>query len=113
MKLIGIDLYQHLLGKALRAARGEADEQWTPELNLGVTGALPISWIPEPSVRLTPLCPAEPIGERGGDRCIRQDQRIERIHALLEEWTPQLPPVMHIKSKQATFQEKPFPHKSL
>lgn len=53
MKLIGIDLYQHLLGQALRIARGEADEQWTPELNLGVTGALPVGWIPEPSVRLT------------------------------------------------------------
>ena len=53
MKLIGIDLYQHLLGQALRAARGEAEEQWSPELNLGVAGDLPASWIPEPGVRLT------------------------------------------------------------
>ncbi|AXB78759.1 TRCF domain-containing protein [Novosphingobium sp. P6W] len=53
MKLIGVDLYQHLLGAALRAARGEAVERWSPELNLGVTGALPESWIPEPDLRLS------------------------------------------------------------
>ena len=53
MKLIGVDLYQSLLGAALREARGETVERWTPELNLGLTGALPDSWIPEPDVRLT------------------------------------------------------------
>jgi transcription-repair coupling factor (superfamily II helicase) len=52
MKLIGIDLYQHLLGQALREARGEAEERWTPELNLGTQGALPESWIPDAGVRL-------------------------------------------------------------
>ncbi|MGJ3627572.1 hypothetical protein AB5I41_12440 [Sphingomonas sp. MMS24-JH45] len=30
MKLIGIDLYQQLLEGALRTARGEAVERWTP-----------------------------------------------------------------------------------
>lgn len=161
MKLIGIDLYQHLLGQALRAARGDADDQWTPELNLGVTGALPVSWIPELSVRLTlyvrlsrlaseaeidafeeelvdrfgPLpnaartlmgtarlrlaasaarvaridagpaaiaftpradCRIDPEEAQltaKDDRlllmeAVSEDQRIERIHALLEEWTP-------------------------
>ena len=53
MKLIGVDLYQHLLGAALRQARGEVVDDWTPELNLGVTGMLPEAWIPEPDVRLT------------------------------------------------------------
>jgi transcription-repair coupling factor (superfamily II helicase) len=52
-KLIGIDLYQHLLGGALRQARGEDVERWTPELNLGTAGALPESWIPEPDIRLS------------------------------------------------------------
>ncbi|MEN2786619.1 helicase-related protein [Sphingomonas qilianensis] len=52
-KLIGIDLYQHLLGAALRHARGEDVERWTPELNLGTAGALPDSWIPEPDIRLS------------------------------------------------------------
>ncbi|RZF64646.1 DEAD/DEAH box helicase [Sphingomonas populi] len=52
MKLIGTDLYQHLLGGALREARGETIERWTPELHLGEAGAFPESWIPEPDVRL-------------------------------------------------------------
>ena len=52
MKLIGIDLYQHLLEAGLRRARGEAVDRWTPELNLGVAGALPEDWIPDLSVRL-------------------------------------------------------------
>jgi transcription-repair coupling factor (superfamily II helicase) len=53
MKLIGVDLYQHMLGAALRQARGEDVERWTPELNLGAGGALPATWIPEDDVRLT------------------------------------------------------------
>jgi transcription-repair coupling factor (superfamily II helicase) len=53
MKLIGTDLYQQLLGAALRAARGESVERWSPELHLGSPGALPESWIPEPDLRLT------------------------------------------------------------
>ncbi|MBD8734703.1 helicase-related protein [Sphingomonas sp. CFBP 13706] len=53
MKLIGIDLYQHLLGRALKAARGEPVDQCQPVLNLGVGGMLPEEWIPEADLRLT------------------------------------------------------------
>jgi transcription-repair coupling factor (superfamily II helicase) len=53
MKLIGVDLYQFLLAQALRAARGEPVDRWTPELNLGVAGALPAEWIPDPEIRVT------------------------------------------------------------
>ena len=52
MKLIGIDLYQHLLGSALRAARGEVVDHWSPELRLGYDGRLPAGWIPDIDVRL-------------------------------------------------------------
>jgi transcription-repair coupling factor (superfamily II helicase) len=52
MKLIGLGLYQHLLGQALRVARGERVEDWMPELHLGVDGRLPESWIPEEEVRI-------------------------------------------------------------
>lgn len=52
VKLIGVDLYQHLLGDALRVARGESVDRWTPELNLGLPGILPEEWIPEPEVRI-------------------------------------------------------------
>ncbi|MFD1789799.1 helicase-related protein [Sphingomonas floccifaciens] len=52
MKLIGVDLYQHLLTGALRAARGESAETPLPDLSLGQAGHLPDDWIPEASVRL-------------------------------------------------------------
>jgi transcription-repair coupling factor (superfamily II helicase) len=53
MKLIGIDLYQHLLESALRTARGETVERWSPELHLGVDGRLPAEWIPDEELRVT------------------------------------------------------------
>lgn len=52
MKLIGIDLYQYLLGRALRAARGDVVDRMVPELHLGIAGRLPEEWIPETEVRL-------------------------------------------------------------
>jgi transcription-repair coupling factor (superfamily II helicase) len=52
MKLIGVDLYQFLLTQALRLARGEPADHWTPELNLEAAGGLPETWIPEMEVRL-------------------------------------------------------------
>ena len=53
MKLIGVDLYQHLLGMALHEARGEPVDAWTPELNLGLAGRFPEDWIPEIDIRLS------------------------------------------------------------
>ncbi|MBW6528934.1 DEAD/DEAH box helicase [Sphingomonas sp. RHCKR7] len=53
MKLIGIDLYQQLLEGALRRARGEEVERWTPELQLEVGGRLPESWIRDEEIRVT------------------------------------------------------------
>lgn len=52
MKLIGIDLYQHLLGQALRVARGEDVDDWQPELRVGVEGHLPEDWLPDTDLRL-------------------------------------------------------------
>lgn len=53
IKLIGIDLYQMLLESALREARGETVQRWTPDLRLEITGSLPDSWIPEADTRLS------------------------------------------------------------
>ncbi|MEH3158559.1 MAG: helicase-related protein [Sphingomonas taxi] len=52
MKLIGIDLYQHLLQDALRAARGEPIADWSPVVRTGAAGCLPAEWIPEADIRL-------------------------------------------------------------
>lgn len=108
MKLIGTQLYQYLLGAALRAAQGETVERWSPELHLDVGGCLPESWIPEPDVRLGlyvrfarieddagldafeeelldrfgPLPPeAEALMARGRIRIAAQALRIQRIDA--------------------------------
>jgi transcription-repair coupling factor (superfamily II helicase) len=40
------------LEQALRTARGEVVEDWTPALHLGLAGRLPEAWIPEPEVRI-------------------------------------------------------------
>ncbi|UYY60238.1 TRCF domain-containing protein [Sphingomonas sp. S2-65] len=53
MKLIGIDLYQHLLEIAVRRTRGEDVERWTAQLNLGLHGRLPDDWVPEEELRVT------------------------------------------------------------
>ncbi|MGI4948497.1 MAG: helicase-related protein [Janthinobacterium lividum] len=52
MKLVGVDLYQHLFALALREARGEAVDDWVPDLRLDTGGRLPEEWIPEEAVRL-------------------------------------------------------------
>ncbi|RVU16576.1 helicase-related protein [Methylobacterium oryzihabitans] len=52
VKLIGLGLYQHLLHLALRAAKGEPAEDWTPEIRLGLAGRVPPDYIPEPEIRL-------------------------------------------------------------
>jgi len=52
MKLIGVDLYQHLLAGALKTAAGETVDLWTPELSLGVDSHLPEDWIAEPELRI-------------------------------------------------------------
>jgi transcription-repair coupling factor (superfamily II helicase) len=52
VRLIGVDLYQHLLQGALAAARGEAVDRWRPELHLGGSASLPADWIPEEEIRL-------------------------------------------------------------
>jgi transcription-repair coupling factor (superfamily II helicase) len=53
VKLIGLTLYQHLLERALKAARGETvEEDWSPDLRLGASGAFPTDYVPEEEVRL-------------------------------------------------------------
>ncbi|KQO42330.1 DEAD/DEAH box helicase [Methylobacterium sp. Leaf85] len=53
VKLIGLGLYQHLLHLALRAAKGEAAEDWMPEIRIGLSGGVPADYVPEPDVRLS------------------------------------------------------------
>ena len=53
VRRIGLELYQHLLGRALAVARGERPEAGSvPELRLDLEVGIPIAYVPEPEVRL-------------------------------------------------------------
>ncbi len=52
-KLVGLGLYRHLLELALRAAKGEAAEDWCPEIEIGLPGGIPQDYVPEPEIRLS------------------------------------------------------------
>ncbi|MFY9290173.1 MAG: DEAD/DEAH box helicase [Methylorubrum rhodinum] len=50
---VGLGLYQHLLQLALRAAKGEPAEDWSPEVRIGLSGRVPADYVPEPEIRLS------------------------------------------------------------
>ncbi len=56
---VGIELYQQMLEEAVAAARGrnaeaaEAQETWTPIINLGTSVLIPADYVPDLSVRLS------------------------------------------------------------
>ncbi len=52
LKLIGLGLYQHLMSLAIREAKGETVEDWSPEIHIDRAGSLPAGYIPEPELRL-------------------------------------------------------------
>ncbi|MBO1073313.1 DEAD/DEAH box helicase [Roseomonas marmotae] len=53
VKLIGIGLYQHLLDRALRQARGEPlPEEWSPSLAVGISAGIPEDYIADDALRV-------------------------------------------------------------
>jgi transcription-repair coupling factor (superfamily II helicase) len=84
MKLIGIDLYQQLLEGALRRARGEEVERWTPELHLGIEGRLPEAWIPDEELRVTIYARLARITE-GAALDALEDELADRFGAMPDE----------------------------
>lgn len=83
-RLIGIDLYQHLLSGALRQARGENAERWTPHLNLGAGGSFPEAWIPEDDVRLSLYIRLSRIADDASLDSF-EDELVDRFGALPDE----------------------------
>ncbi|MEG3150103.1 TRCF domain-containing protein [Sphingomonas sp. ZT3P38] len=86
MRLIGVDLYQHLLEAALRTARGETVDDWTPVLKLGVPGRLPEAWIPEAEIRIGLYCRLARLDDAVG---------IDAFEAEIEDRFGMLPPEAH------------------
>ncbi|WP_322963789.1 TRCF domain-containing protein [Sphingomonas fuzhouensis] len=82
MRLIGVELYQQLLEDALRTARGETVERWTPELRIGVEGRLPETWIPDEDLRIS-------LYARLGR--LRDDAALDAFEAELEDRFGELP----------------------
>ncbi|WP_343896786.1 DEAD/DEAH box helicase [Craurococcus roseus] len=53
LRLVGIELYRHMLDRALAAARGEAaPEQWTPHLGFNIDAFIPPEHVPEEALRV-------------------------------------------------------------
>ena len=92
-KLIGVDLYQHLLSAALRKARGEEVERWTPELHSGATGGLPEGWIPAIDLRLSLYVRLARIDDEGGLEAFEEE--------LIDRFGP-LPPAVETLIAHAT-----------
>ncbi len=82
MRLIGVELYQQLLEDALRTARGETVERWTPELRIGLEGRLPEAWIPDEDLRIS-------LYARLGR--LRDDAALDAFEAELEDRFGELP----------------------
>ncbi|TDH60336.1 DEAD/DEAH box helicase [Dankookia rubra] len=77
LKLVGIELYRHLLDRALAVARGETPpEAWSPSLALGVDAFVPPGHVPEEVPRVE-------VHARLG-RMLR-DQDLAGIEALEDE----------------------------
>ena len=53
VQLVGLGLYQHLLQLALRVAKGETVDDWNPDIQIGLNGRVPATYVPEPEVRLS------------------------------------------------------------
>jgi transcription-repair coupling factor (superfamily II helicase) len=84
VKLIGTGLYQHLLGSAIRAARGEAVDDWLPELHLGVGGRLPEAWIPEEEVRINLYARIARLTSAGEEEALAEELE-DRFGSIPEE----------------------------
>jgi len=53
VKLIGTALYQRLLSRAVRVAKGELNgPDWTPQLNVGLSGSIPEAYVPDATIRI-------------------------------------------------------------
>ncbi|BBK42939.1 transcription-repair-coupling factor [Allostella vacuolata] len=51
--LLGLDLYRHLLDRAMRRAAGEAvEEEWSPDLRIDLEYGIPEDYVPDPEMRI-------------------------------------------------------------
>jgi transcription-repair coupling factor (superfamily II helicase) len=84
VRLIGTELYRHVLARELARARGNApDDEWTPEITLDVPAYVPRDLVPEADLRLE-------IYRRLAR--LESDQKVEEAADELEDRFGDLPP---------------------
>jgi transcription-repair coupling factor (superfamily II helicase) len=91
VRLVGTELYRHLLTRALAAARGEAiPTEWAPEIALEVAAYIPADLVPEADVRLEiyrrlgKLESVEEVDELGEELADRFGELPEPARSLLD-----------------------------
>ncbi|RYG07246.1 MAG: DEAD/DEAH box helicase, partial [Caulobacteraceae bacterium] len=91
VKLIGTALYQRLLTRAVRVVRGEVDgPDWTPELNIGLSGAFTETYVPDANTRinlyarLARMTEAEEIEAFADELEDRFGPRVSEVQTLLD-----------------------------
>ncbi len=52
VKLLGVELARHLLARAMARARGDAADEWRPELVLDLPATIPADYMPDPAARI-------------------------------------------------------------
>ncbi len=53
LQLVGLSLYRHLIERALAVAEGRpVADDWTPDIALGASGAIPAEYVPDPAARI-------------------------------------------------------------
>ncbi|MXQ10060.1 transcription-repair coupling factor [Microvirga makkahensis] len=91
VRLIGSDLYQSLLQRALRGEN--AEDLWSPELNLGIAGRIPEDYVADPETRinlyvriarLDPLLNVDDLSAEIEDRFGALPQPLENLIDLAE-----------------------------
>jgi transcription-repair coupling factor (superfamily II helicase) len=83
-KLIGVELYQHLMERAIARARGEDAEDWTPTIHAELAGVLPETWIPDLDLRITLHARMARIPDIGGLESF-EDELLDRFGGLPDE----------------------------
>ncbi len=101
VKLLGLDLYRHMLRRALRLARGEsAEEDWVPEITLDLPAYLPHDYVEDAGLRVElhrRLTDAVRVGDQAG--IDRLEEEIEDRFGPIPDPVRLLLEVAHLRTE--------------
>ncbi|MCM2503808.1 DEAD/DEAH box helicase [Aureimonas altamirensis] len=74
LRTIGVSLYRRMLERSLREARGLAQvDEWRPLLAVGIEGAIPADYLPEPELRIELASALDRVGDERALARLRDD----------------------------------------